>query len=139
MKRAFSQIRKYWLANLIAFIVSLLVFAGIFCAVFFTREVRNIIAAIDGSAVGTVVVLSLGLLMWLAHLGTFDLFAFGFKQMGSMLFAKDPKKEGYYHDYREDRMAKRSNSAYVFVSIIAAGLLCAISILVLQIIYNSLI
>lgn len=138
MKRAFIQIRKYWLANLITFIVSLVIFAGIFCAVFFTRPVWNIIAAMDGSAVGTVVILSLGILMWLAHLGTFDLFSFGFKQMGSMLFAKDPKKEGYYYDYREEKMTKRSNSAYVFVSVIAAGLLCAISLLVLSIIYNSM-
>ena len=138
MKRAFIQIRKHWLANLITLIVSLVIFAGIFCAVFFTRPVLNIIAAMDGSAVGTVSILSIGILMWLAHLGTFDLFSFGFKQMGSMLFAKNAKRDGYYYDYREEKMTKRSNSAYVFVSVIAAGLLCAISLLVLSIIYNSM-
>ena len=139
MKRAFIQIRKYWRANLITFIVSLLVFAGIFCAVFFTRPVRNIVAAIDGATIGSISVLGLGLLMWLSHLGTFDLFVFGFRQMGSMLFAKDARRDGHYADYRDDKMTKRSNSAYIFVSVIIAGLLCSISILVLEIIFHALI
>ena len=139
MRKAFIQIRKYWLANLITFIVSLFVFAAIFCAIFFTREVKNIIAAIDGAAIGSISVLSLGLLMWLSHLGTFDLFAFGFKQMGSMLFAKDARRDGYYADYRNDKMTKRSNSAYIFVSVILAGLLCALSVVVLEIIFHALV
>ena len=139
MKRAFIQIRKYWRANLITFIVSLLVFAGIFCAVFFTRPVRTIVAAIDGATIGSISVLGLGLLMWLSHLGTFDLFVFGFRQMGSMLFAKDARRDGHYADYRDDKMTKRSNSAYIFVSVIIAGLLCSISILVLEIIFHALI
>ena len=138
MKKAFSQIRKYWVINLVAFLVSLVIFAGIFCAVFFTRTVKNIVAAIDGSTIGSISLLALGLLMWLGHLGTFDLFAFGFKQMGSMLFAKDARKEGHYQDYRERKAIKRSNSSYVFVSVIFAGLLTALSIVILQIIYNGM-
>ena len=138
MKRAFFQIRKYWLANLITFIVSLMIFGGIFCAVYFTRPVKSIVGAIDGATVGSIVVLVLGLLMLLAHLGTFDLFAFGFKQMGSMLFAKDARKEGHYQDYREDKIAKRSHSSFIFVSVIFAGILGLISIVVLQIIYNTM-
>ena len=139
MKRAFQQVRKYWIANLITFGVSLMIFAGIFCAVFFTRPVKNIIAAIDGSTIGSIVVLGLGLLMLLAHLGTFDLFAFGFKQMGSMMFAKDARRDGHYADYRADKTVKRNNSAYIFVSVIFAGLLCALSIAILYIIYSSMI
>ena len=138
MKRAFFQIRKYWLVNLITFIVSLMIFGGIFCAVYFTRPVKSIVGAIDGATVGSIVVLVLGLLMLLAHLGTFDLFAVGFKQMGSMLFAKDARKEGHYQDYRERKAVKRSNSSYVFVSVIFAGLLTALSIVILQIIYNGM-
>ena len=137
MKRAFQQVRKYWIANLVTFLVSLAIFAGIFCAIFFTRPVKNIIAAIDGASIGTTVVLVLGFLMLLSHLGTFDLFAFGFKQMGAMMFAKNARKEGHYADYREEKMNARNNSAYIFVTVIFAGLLCAISIVVLEIIYKS--
>ena len=138
MKRAFIQVRVHWLANLITFLISLGIFAGIFCAVFFTRPVWSIIGAIDGATIGSVSLLALGLLMWLAHMGTFDIFIFGFKQMGSFLFAKDARKEGHYQDYREDKIAKRSHSSFIFVSVIFAGILGLISIVVLQIIYNTM-
>lgn len=138
MKRAFLQVKKYWLANLITLIVSLAIFAGIFCAIFFTRPVKNIVAAIDGATIGSVSLLALGLLMLLSHLGTFDIFAFGFKQMGSMLFARDARRDGHFADYRENKTTKRTNSAYIFVSVILAGILTAISIAVLYIIYQSL-
>lgn len=138
MKRAFLQVKKYWLANLITLIVSLAIFAGIFCAIFFTRPVKNIVAAIDGATIGSVSLLALGLLMLLSHLGTFDIFAFGFKQMGSMLFARDARRDGHFADYRENKTTKRTNSAYIFVSVIFAGILTAISVAVLYIIYQSL-
>ena len=138
MKRAFQQVRKYWIANLVTFLVSLAIFAGIFCAIFFTRPVKNIIAAVDGATIGSIVILVLSLLMWLSHMGTFDIFSFGFKQMGSMMFAKDARRDGHFADYRADKATKRSNSAYVFVSVIFAGILCAISAGVLCIIYESM-
>ena len=46
MNKVFSQVKKYWLTNLITFLVSLAVGAGIFCIVFFTRA-RSMIDAID--------------------------------------------------------------------------------------------
>ena len=138
MKRAFQQVRKYWIANLITLVISLMIFAGIFCAIFFTRPVKNIIAAVDGATIGSIVILVLGLLMWLSHMGTFDIFSFGFKQMGSMLFAKDARRDGHFADYRADKTTKRTNSAYIFVSVIFAGILCAISAGVLYIIYESM-
>ena len=136
MKRAFEQIKKYWLVNLITFVVSLVVGAGIFCLFFFLRN-QTIVAAVDGAAVGAMVVLFLGLLFWMAHLGAFDTFAFGFKQLGSMLFAKDARRDGTYADYREAKKEKRNDSSYNFVSIIIAGLVLSIVLLVLEIIYKT--
>ena len=136
MKRAFQQIKKYWLINLITFLVSLVVGGAIFCLFFFLRN-QTLIAAVDGAAVGAFVVLFLGLLFWMAHLGAFDTFSFGFKQLGSMLFAKDARRDGKYADYREQKREKRNNSSYNFVSIIIAGLLLLVALLVLEIIYRS--
>ena len=136
MKRAFEQIKKYWLVNLITFVASLVIGAGIFCLFFFLRN-QTIVAAVDGAAVGAMVVLFLGLLFWMAHLGAFDTFAFGFKQLGSMLFAKDARRDGTYADYREARKEKRNDSSYNFVSIIIAGLVLSIVLLVLEIIYKT--
>ena len=136
MKRAFEQIKKYWLINLITFIISIIVGVGIFCLIFFLRN-QTILAAVDGVAIGSVIVIFLGLLMWVAHLGTFDTFAFGFKQLGSMLFAKDARRDGTFQEYKENKATKRDNSSYNFVMVIFAGLLLSISIIVLEIIYRT--
>lgn len=136
MKRAFEQFKKYWLVNLITFLISLAVGAIIFCLFFFLRG-RTLIAAVDGAAVGAISVLFLGLLFWMHHLGAFDTFVFGFKQLGTMIFSKDPRKEGTYAEYREKKAEIRSNSSYNFISIIFAGLLLCIALLVLDIIYNA--
>ena len=136
MANFIRQFKKYWLTNLITFLVSIAVGIGLFCLVFFTRE-RSLIAAIDAATFGSLIVLLFGLLDMVAHFGVFDMFAFGFKQLFSMFFGKDPLKQGHYQDYVSDKTEKRNNSSYNFVSIIAAGLLLSISIIVLEIIYHS--
>ena len=136
MNRAFTQIKKYWLTNLITLVISLIVGGGIFCLFYFLKG-KTIVAAVDGSAVATVSILGIGLLCWMHHLGAFDTFAFGFKQLGSMLFAKEPRRDGKYQDYRQEKIKKRNNSSYNFVAIIVAGLLLSISLIVLEIIYRT--
>ena len=136
MKRAFAQFKKYWLVNLITFLISLAVGAIIFCLFFFLRG-QTLISAVDGAAVGAVSVLFLGLLFWMHHLGAFDTFVFGFKQLGSMIFAKEPRRDGQYQDYRKEKIKKRTNSSYNFLAIILAGLLLLISVIVLEIIYKT--
>lgn len=136
MKRAFAQIKKYWLINLITLLISLIVGGAIFCLMYFLRD-KTIVAAVDGSALATVIVLFIGLLLWMHHLGAFDTFAFGFKQLGSMLFAKEPRRDGKYQEYREQKIEKRANSSYNFIAIIVAGLLLSISLIILEIIYRT--
>jgi len=136
MKKIFEQIKKHWKINLITFFVSLLLGGGIFCLIFFLRNM-TIIAAVDGAAIGSVVVIFLGLLMLVHFLGAFDTFAFGFKQLGTMIFSKDPRKDNSYQEYREDKILKRANSSYNFVIVILTGSLLSISIIVLEIIYRT--
>ena len=136
MKRAFQQIKKYWLINLITLLVSLVIGGAIFCLVFFLKN-QNIVAAVDAAAISSVSVLCIGLLLWMAHLGAFDTFAFGFKQLGSMIFSKEPRRDGQYQDYRKDKILKRTNSSYNFVAVILAGLLLLIAVIILEIIYKT--
>ena len=136
MKRAFQQIKKYWLINLITLLVSLLIGGAIFCLVFFLKD-QKIVAAVDAAAISSVSVLCIGLLLWMAHLGAFDTFAFGFKQLGSMIFSKEPRRDGQYQDYRKDKILKRTNSSYNFVAVILAGLLLLIAVIILEIIYKT--
>jgi len=136
MKKVFEQIKKHWLTNLITFVISLAIGVAIFLVIFLTRN-RTIIAAIDGVTVGGLVVLAMGLLYWLGFLGAFDFVAFGFKQFGFILFAKDPRKAGYYHEYQEEKRQKRLNSSYNFFVMMLAGLLILIALPILYIIYKA--
>ena len=136
MKKVFLQIRKHWLANFITLVISLVVGAVIFCLMFFLRN-KTLISAVDGIALATAVVILFGLLMLVNHLGAFDTFAFGFKQLGTMIFAKDARKEGPYHEYKENMATKRQDSSYNFVIVIFVGLLFAIALIVLEIVYHS--
>ena len=136
MKRAFQQVKKYWLINLITLAISLVVGGAIFCLAFFLKE-RNIVSAVDAAAISSVSILCIGLLLWMSHLGAFDTFAFGFKQLGSMLFAKEPRRDGKYQDYRQAKIEKRTNSSYNFIAVIFAGLLLSIALIILEIIYRT--
>ena len=136
MNNALIQIKKYWKINLLTFIISIVVGVGIFCLIFFLRNM-TLLSAVDGSAIGGVSVLLVGLLMWVSHLGAFDTFVFGFKQLGSMFFAKDARRDGNYADYKQNKAEARANSSYNFVAVIAAGLLLLIAVAVLEIIYHA--
>ena len=136
MKRAFEQFKKYWLVNLITFLLSLVVGAIIFCIMFFLRG-RTLLSAVDGATLGAISVLFLGLLFWMHHLGAFDTFVFGFKQLGSMLFAKDARRDGSYAEYRERKTESRNNSSFNFIAVIFAGLLLCIALIVLEIVYHA--
>ena len=136
MARISTQIKKYWLINLVTFLVSLAVGAGIFCAMFFTRN-RTLIAALDGTTIGSAVLILIGLLMWVNYMGMFDLAVFGTKQLFTMMFSKNPRKQGYYHDYRDQKHQERLDSSMNFIFVILAGIVMAIVVLILFILYNS--
>ena len=74
--------------------------------------------------------------MMVTHFGAFDIFVFGFKQLFSLFFSKDPRRDGQFHEYRESNTEKRNNSSYNFIATIFAGLLLSIAIIVLEIIYH---
>lgn len=135
MKNAFKQIKKYWLSNLITFLVSLTIGIVIFCLIFFLRN-RLLLDAVNGLTAGGVIVLFLGLLCWMAFLGVFDVFSFGFKQLLSTVFSKDPRRDGSYTNYKERKTAKREASSYYFVPIIAAGLVLIIALIIVFIVYK---
>ena len=135
MKRALEQIRKHWLENLITFLISILVGVTIFLIYFFLRN-RTFLSAVDGMTIGGLFVLLSGLLAWMAHLGMFDMFSFGFIQLGHVLFSKNPRKGGDFVDYKANKCEKRNNSGYNFVAIIVAGLALCIAFIILRVIYN---
>ena len=135
MGKLFTQLRKYWISNLVIIFISLALGAAIFLLYFFLRE-GTIVDAVDGAAVAGMFVVLSGLLSLMGFLGVFDMFAFGFKQLGSTLFAKNPRRDGSYADYKQAKIEKRDDSSYYFVPIILAGIIYLIAFVVLEIIYN---
>ena len=135
MKHALLQVKKHWLSNLITFLVSLVIGMGILFLYYLTRTSRTLTEICNATAIATAAILLCGLLAWMAHFGVFDIFAFGFKQLGSMLFAKNPIRDGNFVDYKQEKAEKRSDSSYGFVAVVAAGLIFAIALVILDIVY----
>ena len=135
MKKAFNQIKKYWLINLVTFLIAIVVGVAIFCLIFFLRN-QTIIAAGDGAAIGSMVVIFLGLLMWVAHLGAFDTFAYGFKQMFTSFFAKNANKYNDMYSYKQAKIEKREHSPRIYFAMLFAAVFFVLAIIVLEIVYH---
>ena len=134
MKNAFIQFKNHWKINLLVFAISLVIGGVIFVLFFFLRN-RSFMDAVNGVSLAALFVLLSGLLALLAFLGAFDTFAF--KQLGSMMFAKNARRDGTYADYRDKKREKRTSSSHSYLAIIAAGLIILIAAIILEIIYHS--
>lgn len=128
-----ENFRKYFRTYLITFIASLVVGVTIFLVYFFVYN-STMYAAINGTSVAAVVLLSVGGLMWVANEGLFDVFSYGFKQLGSAMFGKIANQENDYPSYMEQNKLKREAKPKMFLSILASGVLLLIAMIVLRIV-----
>ena len=125
--------KKYRLVYLISALISLLVGVGIFLAYFLTHD-STMYAAINGSSLSAVIVLGIGGLMFVANEGFFDIFSYGFKQVGASLFSKKPNENNDFASYKENANIKRQDKPKIFLSILFSGVLCLLAMVVLRII-----
>lgn len=133
-----ENIKKNFKLYLIAFIVSLLIGAAIFCISFFSQAM-TIIAACNGTILAFAILLGLALLITVARFGAFDTFAYGFKQLGSSIFGRSPKKYDdlvMYKNVKVEERKTKSNYQYIMMF---ASLLFLIANIVLEIIYHTII
>ena len=125
-----------WKIYIIAAIIALAIGAGIFCLYFFLNNM-TIIAACNASIVAGVSLVGLGALIILARLGTFDTFAYGFMQLGSSMFGRQPKKYNDMVEYKQAKYDERKEKSKYYFAIMIVGALFFIASLVLEIIYHS--
>lgn len=125
-----------WKIYIIAAIIALAIGAGIFCLYFFLNNM-TIIAACNASIVAGVSLVGLGALIILARLGTFDTFAYGFMQLGSSMFGRQPKKYNDMIEYKQAKYDERKEKSKYYFAIMIVGALFFIATLVLEIIYHS--
>lgn len=125
-----------WKIYIIAAIIALAIGAGIFCLYFFLNNM-TIVAACNASIVAGVSLVGLGALIILARLGTFDTFAYGFMQLGSSMFGRQPKKYNDMVEYKQAKYDERKEKSKYYFAIMIVGALFFIATLVLEIIYHS--
>ena len=131
-----TQIKKHYKTNIITLIVAAVVALTIFLLYFFIQS-PGLISAVNGTGVGAIVLTVVGLLMWFAHEGFFDIFSFGIKQLVSVVFSRNPIRDGNYSDYKNSKTEKRDNSSYNFLMFILVGVVLGVSCLILYIFYRS--
>ena len=78
---------------------------------------------LDGFTFAFMGLVLLATMMWLGREGVFDIFAYGFRQFGSIHFTKNPTQFNDFPGYKQDKMTKRQKRAKLFlVTYIASGL-----------------
>ena len=138
MGKITTQIKKHRKTNLITLAVAAGIGLIIFLLYFFIQS-PGLISAVNGTGVGAISLAEIGLLMWFAHEGFFDIFSFGFKQLISVVFSKNALRDGSYPDYKNSKAEKRDNSSYNFLMFIIVGALLGITCLILYLSYRSLV
>ena len=121
---------------LIAAIIALAIGSGVFCLYFFLNK-ATIIAACNASILSAVTLIGLGALILLTRLGAFDTFAYGFAQLGSAMFGREPKKYNDMVEYKQMKYEQRKDKTNYYISFLIVGALFIIATIVLEIIYHN--
>ena len=119
-----NKVRKNLKYYLITAAVSLGLGIGFFCLFFFLRGPRvgyGLVNWQDSAILVGIILISVGGLMAVGHEGFFDIFAYGFKQIGSAMFSKNPHAYNDFPGYRENKKAQRSASPKLFISVLIVG------------------
>ena len=127
--------------DIITLVISLAVGGIIFLIYFLLNKDRygGISAGCNATILSAIILVSAGVLVWLSRLGAFDTFAYGFKQLGSSIFSKNPRKYNNMVEYKQDKYEKRKEKTNYYLFIILAGLLFGVATLILEIIYHTMI
>lgn len=131
------KFKKFWKVYLITFFISLAVGASIFCAFFFGGD-RTPLAALNGTGFGSVIMLCLSGLMFVTREGFFDFVSYGFKQMGAMIFTKEPSRFNDFPGYKEYKTQQRKTRSHYYVIILIVSALLLIAYLILRLVYKDL-
>ena len=130
-----ANFRKFFVAYLWTFIISIVVGITVFLLLFFLGPNQiSMIGALDGSTIAALALLGIGGLAFIANQGMFDSFSYGFGQLGSAIFAKKANKYNDYQGYLEKKRAIRASSPKYFMAILFASIPYLIATLILFII-----
>ena len=120
-------------SHIITFLFSMVFGGTIFCFYFFLKG-QTLKNAIDASTIAGVALIGGGLMVIITRLGAFDTFAFGFKQMFTSMFNKDPNAYNSLADYKLQKYDQRKLKKKTYLMLFLAGLLFILALIILEII-----
>ena len=117
---------------IISGIISLLL--GIFIFILFFIILKR--PALDGTAYAAIILISSAGLIWVAREGFFDIFSYGFRQLGSTILSKKANEFNDYSGYRQFKNEIREKRSKYYFSIALIGLLFLVATVILYLIYK---
>lgn len=117
---------------IISGIISLLL--GIFIFILFFLILKR--PALDGAAYAAIILISSAGLIWVAREGFFDIFSYGFRQLGSTILSKKANEYNDYSGYRQFKNEIREKRSKYYFSIALIGLLFLVATVILYLIYK---
>lgn len=118
---------------IIAGAISLVVGAVIFLLFFFLKD-RSLRVAIDGASYAGIILITISLLIIVTRFGFFDIFSYGFKQLGASMFNKNASKYNDFPGYKQQINSNRVKKPKYYFSILLIGLLFIIAAIIMLLI-----
>ena len=122
-----------WKAYIIISIINLIIASFIIVLLFVILKKP----LLDGFVFAVMGLALLATIMWLGREGVFDIFAYGFRQFGSIHFTKNPTQFNDFPGYKQDKMTKRTKRPKLFVIPFIIGGLFLIATLILHFIAKA--
>ena len=107
------NLKPYIITGIISLILGIFIFILIFAIL---KK-----PAVDGLAFGTLALLSSSGLIWIAREGFFDIFSYGFRQLGHSMFSKKPNEFNNYAGYKEYKNETREKRSKYYISVAIVG------------------
>lgn len=118
--------------------ITLVIGVGLFFLFFFVVDNGGFVGAIDGTGITGLILISIGLLIFVSRQGFFDIFSYGFKQMGSMMFSRKPNENNDFAKYQQDKRISREKKSKYYLVIVAVGVLFVTAFIIIKLIFDSL-
>lgn len=131
-----NQKHKFLKTYLVTAAITLAVGAGLFCLFFFLHG-RGLRGACDGTGYPGIILTGIAGLIFVARNGFFDIFSYGFKQLGSSMFGRNANKYKDFPDYKNQNREVRSKRSKYYLIILFIGLAFIIASIGCLIAFNS--
>lgn len=126
---------KHLKIYIITLIIALAIGSGIFCLYYFLNK-PVIATACNATILAGISLVGAGMLILLARLGAFDTFSYGFIQLGTAMFGRQPKRYNDMVEYKQIKTEQRKTKSNYYFVVMIAGSLFLIATLILEIIYH---